>query len=161
MRILIVEDDPTSNLVLAGFLKSLGEITSVTDGKAGLDAFRKAFEEGCLYDLVTLDIMMPHMDGQEVLRQIRALEQEFDIPPEGAVKVIMTTALDDRQNLAQALPRCDAYLTKPIDKAKLMYYIKSFGLIDGGDAGREKQQERKRHEQGNQPPGEEELPWVG
>jgi CheY-like chemotaxis protein len=101
------------------------------------------------------------MDGQEVLKQIRALEKEFDIPPEGTVKVIMTTALDDRANLAQALPRCDAYLTKPIDKTQLMYYIRSFGLLDADSADEAREKERKRHAHEGESTGNDEMPWVG
>jgi len=73
--------------------------------------------------------MMPILDGQAVLKQIRALETEHRVPAGKEVKVIMTTALGDKLNIVEAIPRCDAYLTKPIDRAQLMFYVKKFGLL--------------------------------
>jgi two-component system chemotaxis response regulator CheY len=130
MRILVVEDDPTSSLVLEMFFQHVGEVHTARDGEAGLEAFRNAIAQGHPFDLVTLDIMMPKLDGQGVLKEIRALEDQHAVPSHKAAKVIMTTALDDKADLMQALPRCDAYLTKPIDRSQLMFYIRKFGLLD-------------------------------
>ena len=129
MRILIVEDDQASMLVLSTYLTQFGAVSTAADGEAGVEAFRKAHTEGNPFQLVCLDIMMPKLDGQAALKQVRAVEKEFNIPAAKQVKVIMTTALGDRENLLEALPQCDAYLQKPVDRAQLLFYIKRFGLL--------------------------------
>ena len=130
MRILIVEDDQASMLVLTTYLTQFGTVQTASDGEAGVAAFRKALTEGTPFHLVCLDIMMPKLDGQGALKQVRAVEKEFNIPTAKATKVIMTTALGDRENLLEALPQCDAYLQKPVDRAQLLFYIKRFGLLN-------------------------------
>jgi len=55
------------------------------------------------FDLVCLDIMMPLLDGQAVLKEIRALETEHRVPAAKEVKVIMTTALGDKLNVVEAI----------------------------------------------------------
>jgi two-component system chemotaxis response regulator CheY len=161
MRILIVEDDPTSSLVLATFLAPVGETQIAKDGEAGLSAFRAAHQAGTPFDLVCLDIMMPVLDGQAVLKQIRALEAEHGIPRDREIKVIMTTALDDKLNLVEAIPRCDAYLTKPIDRAQLMFYVKKFGLLGREQTPGGSQRDKERPLRDFPGGGEKDLPWVG
>jgi two-component system chemotaxis response regulator CheY len=130
MRILIVEDDPVCRLYLSKCLETVGEIQTAADGEAGVAAARGAFLEGSPFDLICLDIMMPKLDGQAVLKEIRAMEDQRRVAPGKEAKIIMTTALSDQQNLVEAVPRCDAYLTKPIDRADLMFYIKRFGFMN-------------------------------
>jgi two-component system, chemotaxis family, chemotaxis protein CheY len=161
MRSLIVEDDLASNLVLTKLLGMHGETVSAMDGEAGLDAFRKGLEEGRPFDLVTLDIMMPKLDGQAVLKGLRAFEDERKVDPAKAVKVIMTTALADKENIIEALPRCDAYLQKPISRTELLFYIKQFGLLSEGEAQALAERERKRKETGGQTGQTGNTPWVG
>jgi two-component system chemotaxis response regulator CheY len=129
MRALIVEDDPTSRLILQRLLMPYGQADIAADGREGINAFRSAHHLGAQYDLVCLDIMLPGMDGQSVLRAVRSLEEEFGVSPGNGARVIMTTALNDKENLLAAIQQCDAYLIKPIDKCQLMFYLKRFGLI--------------------------------
>ncbi len=82
------------------------------------------------YDLICLDIMMPGLDGQEVLRQIRRLEEESGVAPAHRVKVIMTTALAGRANVMEAIEGgCDAYLIKPIQRLRLLEELRRLELI--------------------------------
>ena len=161
MRILIVEDDPTSSLVLATFLAPVGETQIAKDGEAGLSAFRAAHQAGAPFDLVCLDIMMPILDGQAVLKQIRALEAEHRVPAGKEVKVIMTTALGDKLNVVEAIPRCDAYLTKPIDRAQLMFYVKKFGLLGREQAPGGAETNKDRPPRDFPGKGDKDMPWVG
>jgi two-component system chemotaxis response regulator CheY len=130
MRILIVEDDPICSLILEKSLESVGETETAANGEIGLNAVHAAFLDGRPFDLICLDIMMPKLDGQALLKEIRALEVEHRVAPDKGAKIIMTTALNDQHNVVEAIPRCDAYLTKPIDRAQLMFYVKKFGLLD-------------------------------
>ena len=73
---------------------------------------------------------MPEMDGQTAVREIRALEEAGGTLSTDGVKIIMTTALDDVKNVVQSFKAlCDAYLIKPIDRAKLIDHIKALHLV--------------------------------
>jgi two-component system chemotaxis response regulator CheY len=76
--------------------------------------------------------MMPGMDGQETLKRMRALEQERGIDDAGRAKVIMTTALEDHDNVLAAFSNaCDGYVVKPIEKKKFLETLASIGLPIG------------------------------
>jgi two-component system chemotaxis response regulator CheY len=130
MRTLIVEDDFTSRLMLQSFLARYGECHIAVNGMEAVAAFRAALASGQLYDLICMDIMMPEMDGQTAVKEIRGLEEAGGTLSSNGVKIIMTTALDDEKNVIEALRRsCNAYLIKPIDRAKLLDYITALHLI--------------------------------
>ncbi len=130
MKTLIVEDDFTSRLLLQQLLKSFGPSHIAVNGREAIEAVRAALDAGEPYDLICLDIMMPEIDGQEALRQIREQEEAKGIISTGGAKIIMTTALGDMKNVATAFRSlCDAYLTKPIEKAKLLEELQNLKLI--------------------------------
>lgn len=130
MKTLIVEDDFTSRLLLQELLKSYGPSHIAVNGKEAIAATKAALETGEHYDLICLDIMMPEMDGQEALRQIRDQESARGIFSQNGAKIIMTTAADDMKNVGIAFHSlCDAYLTKPIIKAKLIEELRKLNLI--------------------------------
>ncbi|HLA27137.1 MAG TPA: response regulator [Syntrophales bacterium] len=131
MKTLIVEDDFTSSLLLQGILKPYGTSHTALNGNQAVEAVRAALEAGEPYNLICLDIMMPEMDGQEALRQIRALEEAKEISPVKGARIVMTTALEDSKNiLASFKGLCDVYLTKPVDKAKLLGELRKLRLIE-------------------------------
>jgi two-component system chemotaxis response regulator CheY len=130
MRILIAEDDPTSRLLLRELLKGYGTVDEVTNGRDAEAAVQKALAAGARYDLVCLDIMMPEMDGHATLHEIRIVEEAHGVPLGSGAKVIMTTALGDKRNVMAAFAeQCDAYLVKPVEKAKLLDHLRRLGLI--------------------------------
>ena len=130
MKTLIVEDDFTSRLLLQELLKSYGPSHIAVNGKEAVEAVRLALEAGEPYDLICLDIMMPEMDGQQALKQIRALEEEEGIISTNGAKIIMTTTLGDPKNAFAALKNlCDAYLVKPLDIPKLINELGKLKLI--------------------------------
>ncbi len=101
MRILVVEDDPDSLEVLQVYLESRGhEVVTARDGVEALRRFRETNP-----DLVLLDIMMPKLDGWDVLAAIR---EESDVP------IIMVTARDSTEDAVRGLSAgVDDYITKP------------------------------------------------
>lgn len=130
MRILIVEDDFASRRLLEKYLEEFGEIDSVSDGQEGLDAFKRIMNEGKKYDLICLDIMLPRMDGQVMLQELRRAEESHGIKGLNSVKVLMTTALGDAANIIQAFrSQCEGYLTKPFTKEQLLREIANMNLI--------------------------------
>ncbi|MDD2318577.1 MAG: response regulator [Geobacteraceae bacterium] len=130
MKTLIVEDDFTSRLLLQEFLKSYGPSHIAVNGKEAVIAVRLALEANEPYDLICIDIMMPEMDGQLALKEIRAQEEAKGLKPADWAKVVMTTALDDPKNVIGAYHNlCDAYLAKPIHKSKLLEELRKLRLI--------------------------------
>ncbi|MDD6307606.1 MAG: response regulator [Clostridiales bacterium] len=130
MKILLAEDDLVTRKFMQNFLSNYGECDVTVDGMEAVDAFMMAMEEGEPYDLVCLDIMMPVMDGYQALLGIRNLEKERNIAEEDAVKVIMTTALNDEKNVKMAFDLgCTIYSGKPIDKEKFEMALKKLGMI--------------------------------
>ncbi len=129
MKILIVEDDDTCAVLLRETLAPYGEATTVTNGRDAIDAFVDAMKHGQPFDLICLDIMMPEIDGHEVLKEIRAIEEIHGVEEDAAVKIVMTTALSNQSAVSEAFKaHCDAYIIKPIMKQKLLDQLQFLGL---------------------------------
>ncbi len=131
MKILIVEDDITSRIVMQEYLVPYGECHVAANGEEVLKAFRLASVQNSRYDLICLDIMMPDIDGHTVLTEIRKIETSKGIFPPNAVKIIMTTALSDAKNVMNAFKeQCEAYLVKPVRREKLIQTLRDLKLIE-------------------------------
>lgn len=130
MNILIVEDQYYSRMVLQKMMKSYGICHEAIDGEEAVLAFRRAWTKGSPYDLVLLDIMMPEMDGLEALEQIRDFEKSQGVPDSEKVRVIMLTALGDKENVQRAMydGGADAYLVKPVNVQKLNLVLSDLGF---------------------------------
>lgn len=130
MRILLAEDDFASRKFMDKYLSRYGECDITVDGKEAVDAFMMAIAEGEPYDLICLDVMMPEMDGYQALNRIREIEREQGIKEDRAVKIIMTTALNEEKNVKKAFDmNCTAYSGKPIDTKKFEILLRRIGLI--------------------------------
>ncbi len=109
MRVLIVEDDPAIVRFLERGLAAHGH--QALTAETGQDGVQMVADE--VVDFVLLDIMLPGMDGQEVLRRIRARRP--------GVPVLMLTARDEVPDKVSALDGgADDYLTKPFDLEELL-----------------------------------------
>jgi len=130
MRTLIVEDDFTSRLLLQSFLSRYGECHVAVNGKEAVEAFRLSQRSGRAYNLICMDIMMPEMDGQAAIQEIRAMEEVSGVLSTCGAKIIMVTALDDMKNvMASFKALCDAYIFKPVDTAQLLDHLRSLSLV--------------------------------
>jgi two-component system chemotaxis response regulator CheY len=90
-----------------------------------------ATDNGSPYHLICMDIMMPEMDGQEAVRQVRALEEARGVLSPRGVKIVMTTAVNDMKEVFRSFQAlCDAYLVKPINTAELLSQLRSLRLIE-------------------------------
>jgi two-component system, OmpR family, response regulator len=100
-HVLLVEDDASIREVASLALEQAGfRVTSSGDGREGLLHFRRE-----PFDLVVLDVMLPHLDGIEVCRRLRSRSQ---------VPIIMLTARDDEMDKVVGLEMgADDYITKP------------------------------------------------
>ena len=130
MKCLIVENDSTTCELLQGYLASCGDCTVAVDGPQAVEKVRHAIDNKRSYDLICLDIMIPEMDGYDVLRKIRQIEKEQKKNKAGCSKVIVVTALSDFNNIANAFRAgCQGYLIKPVRKDKLFEQMKKLGLL--------------------------------
>lgn len=121
MKILVVDDEVVSRTKVQTIVESLGECEAVAGGKDAMVAFEKAMASRAPFDLITLDIAMPEMDGTDVLNKIREIEKEKNVPKEKRVKILMVSALRDQDSiLSCAMSDCDGYIVKPFDQKKII-----------------------------------------
>ena len=106
--LLVIDDDPLSRDLLQRMMEKEGYAVLVASG--GAEGLKMARENQP--DLITLDVMMPSMDGWAVLTALKADAATAEIP------VVMMTMVEDKP-MGFALGAAD-YLTKPIDKAKVL-----------------------------------------
>ena len=130
-RNLIMEDDMVSRKFLSKYLSRYGDCDLVVDGLEAIDAYLLAMKDGLAYDLICLDVMMPKIDGIRVLKTIRDLERQHQVPEMEASKIIMTTVLGETEIVKSAVDYgCNAYASKPIDMTKMTEVLIKIGFID-------------------------------
>lgn len=111
--VLIVEDDKNTRLLTAARLKPYYTVLTACDGEEALDLFYKQH-----VDLIVVDIMMPNMDGYELVRTLRSYHQ--DVP------VIMLTAKDAFEDKRLGFSTgTDDYMTKPVNHEELLWRIEA------------------------------------
>ena len=122
-RILLVEDDASIREITALGLRGAGfEVDTAADGAEGLDRWRRERP-----DLVLLDVMLPRLDGLEVLRAIRR---------EATTPVVMLTARADTIDVVVGLESgADDYVRKPFELPELVARVRAALRRRGADAG--------------------------
>lgn len=128
-RVLVVDDSDTVralislNLELEGFA-----VDTAADGQEALDRIRGA-DPGQAPDVVTLDVVMPRLDGFATALALRG------DPGTAGVKIAMVTGSAQRRDLARGLEiGVDAYVTKPFDPAALVRTVRALAgcpLLEG------------------------------
>lgn len=130
MRILIAEDDLTSRLFMNKFLSKYGKCDLAINGLEAIDLVAEAVKSDAYYDLICLDIMMPKVDGIKALKTIREIESTNLAQGEKPAKIIMTTALNDKETVEESYQYgCEAYAWKPIDVEKFRQVLQNLELI--------------------------------
>ncbi len=127
-RLLIVDDDEFTVLVLQHYLAPYGRVDTATRGGEALEKFRTALA-GDPYSAVFLDIMMPDMDGHQTLDKLREIEQGAGVLTGEGCRVVMASALSDFQSISSSFRgQCDAYLVKPFARNAVSAAMRKFGL---------------------------------
>jgi DNA-binding response OmpR family regulator len=117
LNVLVVEDDPDSRTAICAILETLGydalDFPTAKSALAGI--INKKI------DVALLDIMMPEMNGYELLQELRKIPEYADLP------VIMITAKDtDSEILEGYQVGADYYITKPFTAKQIEYGIRLF-----------------------------------
>ena len=123
MRVLIVEDDPLTSKSVELTLRNAGMVVDTSAlGEDGLE-IGKLYE----YDIILLDLVLPDMDGYEVLRRLRSAKVE--------TPVLILSGLSDAEKKVKGLGiGADDYLTKPYDRAELVARIQAIVRRSKGHA---------------------------
>ena len=112
MKILIVEDDKHLNTAICDMLGKIAETEAIYDGEEAMFAVERN-----IYDLIVLDIMLPHVDGFTILEKIRSI---------GTCPVLMLTAKDGIANKVKGLKLgADDYMTKPFYRDELIARVEA------------------------------------
>lgn len=128
MRFLVVEDEISLALALQSLLKDYGECTIVHNGKEAIEHFQKSLLEVQHFNMIFLDIIMPEMDGHEVLKSIRSIEKISGINEENSVKIIVTSSTDTYFSIYTAFKNnCQDYIIKPLSQADIDNIIFKYG----------------------------------
>ena len=114
MRVLVIEDEPRMLQLLRQGLREYGcAVMTAADGPSGLEI---AME--CEFDAILLDIGLPHLDGYEVTRRLRARSR--------SIPVLMLTARDSEEDIIRGLDLGgDDYMTKPFSFLELVARLQS------------------------------------
>jgi len=120
-KIAVIEDNPDNRLLIQAILEDLYEISEYESGSAALADFPVN-----LPDLILLDISLPEMDGPEVLRKIRDVDEWKDIPIVALTAHVMS---GDRERFLSL--GFDEYVEKPIVDENILIGIIEKLLVAG------------------------------
>ena len=129
IKILLVDNELASRRMVQSFLSPLGEVDIAINGKEAFTVIKTAIENNQPYELILLDITVPKLEGIEVLKKIRQLEDQQGLGEDNRSKVIMISANFDKNIILKAARAdCTGYIIKPIDKIRLYNEIHKHGF---------------------------------
>ncbi len=129
MKILVVDDEMVSREKMKMIMGHFGECDAVESGADAMEKFVSAWNSWSPYDLISLDVQMPEMDGVEVLNRIRGMEREKNVPENKRVKVVMVTARSDKDTIMTSIQAgCNDYVVKPFDKTIVAKKLTKLGF---------------------------------
>ena len=123
MRVLVVEDDPDIAKLTGNTLKSAGMVCDVTDLGEDAVELAKLYD----FDLIVLDLILPDLDGHEVVRELRAAKIETPV-------LILSSLGEIDQKVRGLSCGADDYLTKPFDDQELVARIQAIVRRSKGHA---------------------------
>lgn len=129
MRILVVDDDNVSLAKMKAIMAKYGTVELVDSGYKAIEAVKHSYESGNIFDLCTMDIEMPGIDGTETVERIRELEKKY-ISQYEPLKIIMVTVKGQENNIISSFYNgCEWYLRKPITPVDIEKALKKIKLI--------------------------------
>lgn len=116
-RILVIEDEHEIALIIKMRLEIGGyEVVQAFDGEDGLHKARALSP-----DLILLDLVLPKLSGEQILRELKDSEQYRSIPI-----IVVTGLAQDAFSIKDSVSKADAYFLKPFDTVELMAAITDF-----------------------------------
>jgi len=127
-RVLVVDDDEVIRQLIAVNLQLEGfEVHTAVDGRDCLDRVREVAP-----DVITLDVMMPRLDGWVTAVRLR------EDPETAGIGVVMITARAQERDVDRGMGiGVDAYVTKPFDPVELIRTVRELAARPGGGTGQE------------------------
>ena len=144
MKTLVVEDVCMMRKLLEKLLSPFGKCDSVENGREALIKFNQAWLSGEKYDAVFLDLMIPEISGEDVLKEIRNVETNMGVNLKENVKIIICSALSDSENVLKIVNKqCDAYLSKPFERHQIYETLNKLKLISSKEIKKTKEKNPK------------------
>jgi len=130
MKLLIVDDDPVSRILMTKYYCEFGDCVVSISGKEALIELKYAYDKGAPFDLISLDINLSDMSGIDVLKTIREIEKNKGIKNEKMAKVIMVTSHSDQDFVISSVKAgCNNYIVKPFDRECVKEKMKALGFL--------------------------------
>lgn len=121
-RVLVAEDSQTNQALMKLLLEKLGFVVTIAaDGLEAIEAVKNQH-----FDLIFMDMQMPEMNGYTATKRLRALGIKTPI-------IAMTASIDEEDEKECAAAGCDVYVTKPIDRNRLIKIVS--GYLEAASAG--------------------------
>jgi DNA-binding response OmpR family regulator len=118
MRVLVVDDDPSTRSVVAAALSDM----NVVAAPGGVEALEILMDDA--FDVAVVDLMMPHVDGFSVVGHMRRHAQHRDTPI-----VLLTAKVNEADHLRGFRAGADAYVTKPFDVDSLAATVRGVAAL--------------------------------
>lgn len=130
MKSMVVDDELINRKMLENYLLDYGPCDVFENGNDALEAFTAALQAGEPYDLVTLDVEMPEINGHELLKKLRAVEEKRGVMGSAAARVLMISVHQERESIMPAFRAgCEGYLFKPLDVNQLKSKLEELELL--------------------------------
>ncbi len=130
IKVLIVEDVSFIGLIIQRILAPWAKCDFAVNGVMAIDSYTRAIGGGNPYDLICLDLLLPEMDGFEVMENIRKFENDIGIDEENRVKILVISTFNDAKTVSKARRMgCDRYISKPFNRHKILEEIAAMNLI--------------------------------
>ncbi len=129
MKILVTDDNQVARKILCNFLNKYGQVDEASSGREAIEAVRHALKKNP-YTVIFLDIIMPLIDGHDVLKTIRSLEKKAGCTGSQRSNIIMVTSVAAKETIDKSVQGlADGHLLKPIDQESITLQLQRLKLI--------------------------------
>ena len=129
MKVLVVDDELVSRSKMKKIMENFADCEEAENGESAVSAVRNALESGNGYTMMTLDISMPDMNGVEVLKAVRSLEEEKGVEEDQKLRIMMVTSHHSEKHVLESIKAgCDNFIVKPFNKETVKKRLVSMGF---------------------------------